>query len=402
MRSVYFEKSIPRVLATLGLKKITRRAVSGPWSPIRFQDLPEPPLPGPHGIRVKNRQCGVCATDLHLISVDVDPKTHPAALPTYDRIYIGHEAVGEVTEVGDAVTDLEPGRRVLMQSAGLGPTCLAQSIEPLCVHCQQGDYGLCSNVVAGLGTPGVGGGWSDGYTCHESAVWPLPDELDDDRAMLLEPLSCGVRAALRRRPERGAKVLVIGCGIIGLGTVQALRVVAPGAEVFAAARYPHQAALAERYGATVITDPDLLKEAARVTGATLCKGELGVRTLVGGFDVIYDCVGTGPTIEQSLRMTRAHGAVVVVGVHLHRVRVDLTPVFHQEVDLVGSLAHGAETWDGERVQTFELTGRWIQEGKLSTDDLITHRFPLGDWKRAVRISGDKRNRSVKVVLDCRR
>lgn len=401
MRSVFFEKSVARVLLTLGLKQLSRRAVSGPWSPVRYRTLPEPALPGPRGIRVRNHQCGVCATDLHLVAVDVDPKIHPAALPTYDRIYLGHEAVGEITEVGSAVTAMGRGQRVLMQSLSLGPTCVAQSLDDPCDHCREGDYGLCSRMVDSAEELGAGGGWSDGYTCQQSEVWPIEGALDDDQAALLEPLACGVRAALRRPLDANAKVLVLGCGIIGLGTVQALRVVAPGAQVYAAARYPHQAALAERYGARVISDADLLEETARVTGARLCTGELGVRTLIGGFDAIYDCVGSGATIEQSLRMARAHGVVVLVGVALRRLRVDLTPVFHQEVTLTGSLAHGAERWEGEQLQTFALTGRWIREGRISTEGLITHRFPLDDWKRAVRVAGDKRQQSIKVMLDCR-
>lgn len=400
VRSIYFEAAaMPRVVATLALKRLWPGAVYGPLAPTRYRavDLGAE-LPGPRWIRVTNRVCGICASDLHLVHVDVDPMVHPAALPGFARIYLGHEVVSEVVETGPGVEGLAPGDRVVMKSRFLGPTCHSQEIEPVCPHCARGDYALCVNQSAGVGPRGVGGGWSDGYTAHESEVWKLPRDLDDDAGALLEPLACGVRAVLRRPPEPGERALVLGCGTIGLGTVQALRALAPEAGVWARARHPQQRGRADADGATLL-DGDFLEEAAAVTGASLYRGDFGNRTLVGGFDVVYDCVGNAETIQQALRITRAGGTVVVVGVHLHRVKVDLTPVWHQEIDLIGTYAHGAEHWGGRELSTFALTAELMAEDRLDPAGLITHRFGLDRWREAIETATDKSTGSIKVVFD---
>ncbi len=398
MRSIFFETKIPKVVATLALKSVWSGAVYAPTAPVRFAEIPDPELPGPRGVRLENKMCGICASDLHLLFVNVDPKVAPAAISGGDTIYLGHEVVSEVVEVGPDVESLEVGDRVAMLSRFLNPTCLSQDISPACRQCERGEYQLCENRAKGLGVSGVGGGWGDSYTCHETEVWKVPDDLDDDEATLVEPLACSVRAVLRRKPEAGDKVLVIGCGTIGLGVVQALRAIAPEADVYAAARYPHQKEAAQEWGATVVGS-DMLEVAAEVADASIECGEFGNRTTLGGFDIVYDCVGIDSTIGQSLRATRAGGAVVIVGVNLKPVKVDLTPVWHQEVDLIGSMAHGMETWNGERISTFDLTAKLLQEGLLTKDRMITHRFKLDDWKKAIQTACDKNSACVKVVFE---
>ncbi|MCB9642128.1 MAG: alcohol dehydrogenase catalytic domain-containing protein [Myxococcales bacterium] len=399
MRAIFFEKSIPRVLATLALKKIWKNAPFSSISPLKMAAVDAAELPGPRGVRVKNRQCGICASDLHIAFVDIDPMVHPAALPGYQRIYLGHEVVSEVEEIGTDVTGFQVGDRVLMKSRFLGATCDSQDISPRCPSCEAGHYAVCYNQSAGQGIPGVGGGWGDGYTCHESELWRLPDGIDDDSAALIEPIACGVRAVLRRPPKPGEKVMVLGCGMIGLATLQAIRAIAPQAACFAAARYPQQIKLAESYGATVLSGKDLFAQTAEHTGAKIYQGDFGNRTMLGGFDVIYDCVGTQTTLQQALRLIRAGGAVVLEGVSLHRMHADLSPVWHQEVEIIGSFAHGRENWEGESLETFDLVARWILEGKISTQGLITHRFPLEQWKQAIQTSVDKRAGSIKVMFD---
>lgn len=398
MRAIYFEKNIPKIVTSLALKKIWPGVVYAPFAPTVYRDLPEPTLPGPRGVRLKNKVCGICASDLHLLFVEVDPKVHPAALPGNDPIYLGHEVCSEVVEVGPDVTSLAVGDRVLMKSRFLGRTCHSQEIEPPCRHCAEGNYCLCQNRGRGLGTPGVGGGWGDGYTAHESEVWKAPSDLTDDQIALIEPIACGVRAVMRRVPQAGDRALVIGCGMIGLATVQALRALAPGCEVVAAARYPQQVDRAKAWGAA-IADRDLFQAAETSAGAALYTGDFGNRTALGGFDFVYDCVGSDATIAQSLRLARSGGTVVLVGVNLRPVKVDLTPVWHEEVDLIGEIAHGAETWNGQRLSTFDLTARLIQEGKIVTDGFVTHRYPLDQWQAAVNTAVDKQSGAIKVMFD---
>ena len=125
------------------------------------------------------------------------------------------------------------------------------------------------------------------------------------------------------------------------------------------------------------------------------------RMLLGGFDVVYDCVGSAQTTTDSLRWARAGGAVVMVGIKFSPLKVDLTPVWYQEVDLIGVYAHGAEIWDGRPIHTYDLTIDLLRQGKLEAEALITHRFPLEQWREAIRTAQDKRTGAIKVAFDYR-
>ncbi|MCL7452699.1 MAG: zinc-binding dehydrogenase [Anaerolineae bacterium] len=399
MRAIYFEVNIPRALITKSLRKLWPGVIWSPVSPTRVANLPEPPLPGSRWVRVRNRQCGICATDLTLLLVEADPQVSIAALPGLARFYLGHEVVSDVVQTGPEVTTVEVGDRVIMDTRHTGPTCLSQGISPPCKHCRAGIYARCENQSSGAGPLGVGGGWGDGYTAHESEVRRIPPELTDDQAVLVEPASVALRAVLRRRPQPGERVLVIGCGIIGLLTVCLVRIVVPQAHVTAMARYPHQVEMAHRLGADeVIPGRDGYEEVARLTGGQLYVGSFGNRMLLGGYDVIYDIVGTGQTIKDGLRWARAGGMVVVVGISPKVMKTDLSPVWHQEVTLAGSVVHGLEEWDGQRVHGYDLVIEWMRDGTLPTADLITHRYPLREVKEAVATATDKRTGAVKVVL----
>ena len=148
----------------------------------------------------------------------------------------------------------------------------------------------------------------------------------------------------------------------------------------------------------MIASGDAYEEVARITDGQLYAGSLGNRMLLGGFDVVYDIVGSGQTIKDSLRWARAGGTVVVVGIAPKVLKTDLSPVWHQEVTLAGSIVHGMEEWEGQRVHGYELVARWMLEGALPTADFITHRYPLGEYKQAVATATDKRTGAIKVVL----
>ena len=400
MHAIYVDKNIPKALLVKVIKLVWRVVVFSPLSPSRYENIPEPPLPGPRWVRVQNRQCGICASDLSLFFLDAEPSIAPVALPGFQRLYLGHEVLGTVTEVGPEVTRVKAGDRVTMDSRFVGPTCLTQDIHPLCRHCGEGNYFLCENASLGIGPRGVGGGWGDGFTTHEAEIYPVPDDLTHDQAMMIEPISNAIRAVLRRTPGPGQHALIVGSGIIGLNTLQCLRAVSPECHIAVMARHPHQAEMARRLGADeVLAGADGYQATARITGAKLYEGMFGNRMLLGGFDVIYDCVGSAKTLQDSLRWARASGAVVVVGIKFARLKLDLNPIWYQEVDLIGTNSHGAESWGGETRHTYELVIEMLRQGKLTVEGLITHRFPLAQWRQAVSTALDKRNGAIKVIFD---
>jgi threonine dehydrogenase-like Zn-dependent dehydrogenase len=400
MRTIYFEKSITKIMLSKALLPIWPAVVYSRLSPTRFVDVPEDPLPGPCWVRMRNLMCGICASDLHLLFVDGDPRVSPAALPGTQRIYLGHEVLSEVTEVGGDVTSLKVGDRVILDHPEAN--CLNQEIKPLCHHCRGGNHQLCENSSLGVSLERIGGGWGDGFAAHETGVYKVPDELTDEMAMMIEPLSVGVRSALRCLPEPDQRVLVVGSGMIGLAVIEAVRALSPDGHISAMARYPQQVEMARKLGANeVIVQEDPYIESARITVGKLYNGKFKNRMILGGFDVVYDCVGSEKTVKDSLRWTRAGGTVVLAGISLKPMHVDLTPIWYQEVGLIGLYAHGMEEWNGIKQSTYDLTINLLLKKKLFIDGLITHRFPLEQWHTAVRTAKDKRSGSIKVALDFR-
>src|SRR3990172_10937436 len=376
VQSIFVDTQIPRLLAVKVLRPLLPGIIWSPISSARMADLAVPALPGPRWLRVSNRQCGICGTDLSLLFVRGSPGIAPAALPANSRIFWGHEVVSDVVEVGGGVTRFRVGDRVVMGSRHTGRNCFSQEIEPPCPYCAQGQTRLCENASLGVGPEGVGGGWSEGYTAHETEVHGVPDDLDDDQALFVEPMAIALHAVLRHRPQPGDHVLVVGAGTIGLLTAQAARAGEPGCKVTVLARYAHQAESARRLGVeNVVRGGDIYAELAGVTGARHYRAPMNRGMLLGGFEVVYDCVGGQRTIADALRWASAGGAVVMVGITLSDLKVDLNPIWYQEVDLIGAGFFGMEDWEGARADTYDIVIDMMREGRLQHDGMITHRFP---------------------------
>ncbi len=400
MRTVYMELNPLRVLVTKALGRFWRGAYFAPFAPLFYREVPSPPLPGPRWVRVRNRLAGICGSDLHLVFIEGSLSVAPAALPGHARMYLGHEVVGEVIEVGSEVTRVKVGDRVVLWAGG---ECINMELDPPCRHCAQGNWALCENASELKGPRPVGGGWSQEMVRHEGYLFPVPEDLTDEEAVLIEPAANGVRAALRGEPRPGDRVLIIGAGTLGLMVLQALRAAQPEVDITVSVLFPYQAEEACNRGADrALIQENLFEATAQLTGAKLYRGFRGNTMLLGGFDLIYDCVGNDQTLETALRCTRGGGRVVLVGVKLDRMKIDLTPVWYQEVDLRGFHAHGTEEWKGERMASYERVIRWMQEGKVRLQGMVTHRFPLHEYRQALRLASawDKqRYRSIKVAFE---
>ena len=187
---------------------------------------------------------------------------------------------------------------------------------------------------------------------HESQLHTVPDDLGDEDAVLVEPLACALHAARTADVQPGENVAIIGAGTIGLLTLAALREAAPSATLICVAKHPGQQTAARRFGADDVCAPDRIYiEGARVTHSRRLVGHLGREMLLGGFDRVLDCVGSGASLEQATTITRARGRIVLVGMP-GELKADLAAAWLKELEIKS--AYGYEN-DFPRALEFAKT-----------------------------------------------
>ena len=400
MRSIYVDKNIPRVLLTKAITPIWRDFVWTPLSSVKAGSLPDQPLPSPNWMRIKNLACGICATDLSLLFMTANPSVAPAALPGVQRFHLGHEAVGEVTEIGSGVKRFKVGDRVIMDKHFYGANCLNLELENLCEMCAHDETNFCLNK-SDYPFLGVGGGFGDSYVTHESGVYLCPPELTLDQAVLVEPFGIGTHAVLRHPPKPGSKVLVIGTGMIGLAVLMAVKAAQPDCEATVISRYDFQSQMAERLGAKHILQNSEYQAIAKASGGKFFSAPMNKGVVIGGFDIIFDCVGNSNTLNDCMRWVKANGKVVMVGAHMQPMtKVDLVNIWYHQVELVGVVAHGHEHHQGEHKHTYDWVMEFMKQGLYKTDGFITHRFAYEDYKQAIALTNHHKGKSgaIKVIL----
>lgn len=397
MKAIYFDNYIPKIVALNVLSRFTEEAAYWRFSPVRYTEVQEPQIPNPRWLKVKNRASGVCGSDINFIFAEKGARSFLAALPGLPRKYLGHELVGDVVEVGPEADEFQVGDRVTLRIDW--PSCFQMEMVPPCHQCARGNYMLCENLgKKKLAISDNGGGFSPLMVVHRTQPFKVPQGLSDDEAILMEPAACAVHGVLKRVPEPGERVLVIGCGPIGLLTIATAKALQPGARVHCIARYPFQAEMAKRMGADdVIGDNEgIYESAAEATGARVCTGLLKNKILLGGFDVIYDSVGSDSTVQDSLRWLRGGGTLVIVGINFKPGRLDYTPVWHQELRMTGINCHATES-DGRN--SFEVVADLMLEKKIDVSGMVTHRYPLPLYRDAVQTLLNKgKYGAIKVVI----
>jgi len=382
-----FIKSVPRYLLTRGLGGISPQVYWTRWSCLRYGEVPEPTLPGPDWVRVKTIYGGICGSDLHLVTLEQSPSMSPyASFP----FVIGHENVGTVVEVGGEVADVQLGQRVVVNPL---LSCVPRGIQPLCPRCQAGDPGLCENFTAGRLAAGMsigscrdtGGSWGEFFVAHRSQLYPVPEGVTDEQALLTEPLACALRAVLRHPPRPGQTCLVVGAGVIGLLVVAVLRAQGHSGPILVLARHQHQASLARRFGADQVirSGRGSLQKVARALGARTLETMIGPPVLSGGAEVVYECSGSSSGLDTALRCAGRGGQVVLLGLATFPRGLDWSFIWRNELQLRGVFWYGLEPWQGRRVPAFHLALQLMAEGKVDPAPLLTHTFALEDYPRAL-------------------
>jgi len=389
MKAVQFLGTVPRYLFSKAAGALTERAFYGPASGVVLRDVQEPRLPSANWVKVKTRYSGICGSDINLILLHDSPSSSPYVSFPFT---FGHENCGTVVEVGANVDNVRVGQRVLVDPV---LSCGPREIAEPCDFCKRGDYSLCQNFTEGIVSPGfaiglcrdTGGGWGEFFVAHKSQVIPLDDDVTFEDAVVVDAFCSALHPVLRNFPDDRDTCLVMGAGVIGISVVAALRALGSRARVVVMAKYPFQAELARAFGADDVVcsraSADYFGDLAKTLGGKVLKPMVGKRIVQGGADVVFECVGSSTSIDDALRFTRSGGRMVLVGLAAFPKGVDWTPIWLNEITVRGSFWCGGETYEGRKTTTYRLAYELIKNGKVSLSRLLTHKFRVGDYKKAI-------------------
>ena len=404
MRALVADLSNLRAAATLVRGRFVPDAAWRRGGVLRLRDLPVPQPTRSGWVRVRPTSAGVCGSDLKVLSVTGMSPLLTAYSPARSSV-LGHEIAGVVEATGPGVTRVREGDQVLVE-----PTlrCTHKGL-PDCARCAAGEGHVCERldlagdlcVGQGIGFSDVlGGGWSEGLLAHESML-VVADGIAADRAVLAEPASVALHAALRW-DRTGDTVVVIGPGTVGLLVTAALRMLHPDLDITVVCAGEFGAERAMAAGATrTAQQPSatVLSEVAAVLGARLLKPRLGALPVLDtGVDAVFDCVAHGDTIDLGLRLLRPRGTYVMVGTAA-KEEIDWSLLWWRELTLLGTIVYGEEPrLQGRR--TFEQVADWLRDPSYQVDGLVTHRFPLERYPEALMTAkAGPAAGAVKVVLE---
>ncbi|CCK30473.1 mycothiol-dependent formaldehyde dehydrogenase [Streptomyces davaonensis JCM 4913] len=318
---------------------------------------------GPGRVRIRVRATGLCHSDLSAMS---------GVLPQPVPFVPGHEGAGEIVEVGEGVSHLKPGDRVLVCWL---PPCGA------CPACRRGQTQLCLAGFMNAGTPNFkrpGGdvfGFAGTGTFAEEVVVdagcavPMPEDVPFDIAALI---GCGVTTGLgaainTAEVEAGSSVAVIGCGGVGISAIQGARLQG-AAEIVAVDPVESRREAALRFGATKAVSPEELPGAKQ----DITAGE--------GFDYVFEVVGKSATARTAYDNTRRGGTLVIVGAGAMDdfFQLNMFELFFDEKRILPSLYGG-----GDVLRAYERTIALWRAGRVDLAGLITHRVPLAEINEAL-------------------
>lgn len=379
-------------------------------TPMSLREVPDPDLRGPAWAVLRTRVTGICGSDTKQVLMDFEDggDSPMTAFISFPQV-LGHEVVATVEEAGpDAGVAL--GQRVV-----LNPwlSCEVRGLAPPCESCDAGDFSLCAHFHDGDLAPGIHtgnsadatGGFAELLPAHRRMLVPVPDDVDDEVAVLADPFSVALHAVTRTPPPEGGRAVVYGAGALGTCATAILRALYPTVSVATVARWSAQEGLATELGArTFAPEPRVLlvEELAAWSGGVLRRPWEGLpMAWPGGVDVVYDTVGAPDTLEVGLRVLRARGSIVQLGLS-SMARCEWTPWYFKEARLIGSNAFGIEEVEGVRQHAMAHYLDLVRSGRVDLSGMLTHCFRLEEWRDAFTTLIDQgETGAIKCAFDLR-
>jgi 2-desacetyl-2-hydroxyethyl bacteriochlorophyllide A dehydrogenase len=318
----------------------------------------ETPTCGPGDVLVRSRFAGLCRTDVEVLEGELDRRwVRYPCIP-------GHEWSGVVEAVGEDVTGLEPGDRVVCEGF-----CYCGA----CRRCRAGDTQLCETYDQ-LGFT-RGGGYGELVVAPRRVVHRLPGDVELDAAVLVEPASVVLQGLSRARPTAGETIGVIGVGTLGALAVVLARLHAPAAVVAYGIREA-ELELARRLGAD--------ETVALASGPAVHEGEL---------DIVVETAGAVDAIELATRLPRMGGRVVALGIagSGRELAVPADRFVLRDLTLIGSVGYTTAIWS----RVVELLGT----GLVDLSPVVARHIPAARFEEAFALMGERDGVVGRILLE---
>ena len=318
---------------------------------IRVEDIPEPQA-GPGEVLINVGWCGICGTDLHEYlegPIFVPATGHPHPISGEDApVTLGHEFSGTVAALGEDVTDLEVGQKVVVE-----PYILPDDVDPK----EDGPYNLHPDMNF-IGLAGRGGGLSEKVAVQRRWVHPVAEHVELDEAALIEPLSVAHHAFAAADATEGDVALIGGQGPIGVLT----------------------AAVCKAYGLTVIvSEPSEIRRNRALDAGVAdhainpaeqdLQEEIRKITNGKGVDVAFECTSVNVVLDQLIEALKLQGTLVIESIWSKKADFDIHSVVMKELSVKGIIGYAHD---------HEQTIRLVNEGKIDLKPFITGKIGLDE------------------------
>lgn len=335
---------------------------SGPGN-LNLIDVKEPECDENH-LKIEIKYAGICGTDIHI---------KEDTFKNYPPVILGHELSGIIVKKGKNIKKYKPGDFVTI----LGSTSV---LCGNCEYCKSGNYIFCKER-RGMGH-GTNGGFCKYVVVREDMVYPIKKNISLKIAALAEPLATAVHSVEELCTiHLSDTVLVSGPGPIGLLCLALL--VNKGCKVIMTGTSSDYSRFLRAKKLGAYKTIDVVKENV--------DNIINLETEGRGVDVIIECSGSFSAVNEGLQLVKKLGKYIQVGILGRKGEIDWDTILYKHLRVFGSIGHTYKSW--------EKVIRIFNNGKINFSPIISHEFPLSEWKEAFALAENKQGSKILLYPD---